>query len=561
MRVSKNQVTLLAAAVASLFAMSANAQVNLNSAGGVTGSYTPGKAIPFASELTITPTTGIPLTGPVNGFDIGSVGAGGAFVVANGAVTQAALDVITGVPLGVGIVGGQKRFIRLDLSGGARFGTGLGNLVSTANIAATLSVAAGGQGGTITAGGTGTGQFAGITIALGGVGSSFVVYEVTAGAAGNVQNDIFQVDIPVVNMTSNTNAVGITYSIFEFLTGASQASGAVFTRTTPLFAPVRATRFGLSAPGGGTAVAANGFRDFGANSFRVNLGAVALSRTASYSTNVYTSADALDAAGVAITSAAQVVNTGAAGSMALAGDFSAAAAPSSVYSMQRGTGTGTCLPDPSNNINPLDVATAVSATGATVPLVPTSMALLVSNTALADLLNAPGGVRYCYLVNGAVALGSPVQGYTATLTATPLANFTLPAYVATLGSIGRDGVALESPWVTSTPGFISRFFLTDTRTPAVAPATPLVATAWTAVVRNASGVVTGGTLTGNVAASTVARVDLTTLLPADTTASPGPYQVTFTVGGTGTPALQITYVLTSPNGSVTTMPTYRLGAR
>ncbi|MFM7295174.1 MAG: hypothetical protein ACKO1K_10255, partial [Burkholderiales bacterium] len=73
MRVSKNQVTLLAAAVASLFAASANAQVNLNSAGGATGNYTPGKAILFASELTITPTTGTALTGPANAFNIGTI--------------------------------------------------------------------------------------------------------------------------------------------------------------------------------------------------------------------------------------------------------------------------------------------------------------------------------------------------------------------------------------------------------------------------------------------------------------------------------------------------------
>ncbi|MCA2998187.1 MAG: hypothetical protein ING75_06245 [Rhodocyclaceae bacterium] len=561
MRVSKNQVTLLAAAVASLFAASANAQVNLNSAGGVTGNYTPGKAILFASELTITPTTGTALTGPANAFNIGSItGAASPFTANTLGTTQAGLDALTGVPLGVGIDGGQKRFIRLDLSGGARFGTGLGNARNQVNIAATLSTGAGGKGGTIAGDGTGTGQFAGVTIALGGVGSSFVVYEVTAGSAGNVQNDILQILVPQINITSNANAVNLTYGVYEFLTGASAATSPVFTRSTPLIAMSRATRFGVAQSGGATALAANGFRDFGTGVLSANLGVVGLGRAADLGTTIYTAAQPVDAAGASITQVSTVVNTGVAGSYALTGDFSAAAGPASVYTLSRhSTASNTsCAINAASGANLLDSATAVTASGATIPLSTANWNSLLNTSTAADFSGVASGHRFCYTVNGTTALGSPVQSYSVVLSATANANYTLPTFSASLGSITRDGVDLIAPWASATPGWISRFVLTDLRTPAAGQ----VATPWTAVVRNANGVVTGtgAVLSGTVAPGTVSTVTMDSLL--GTTTATGPFQVTFTVGGSGTPALAGTYVLTAPNGtSNMSMPFYRQANR
>ncbi len=528
---------------------------------GLSAPRTPGKATLFASELTITPTTGTALTGPANAFNIGSItGAASPFTANTLGTTQAGLDALTGVPLGVGIDGGQKRFLRLDLSGGARFGTGLGNARNQVNIAAALSTSAGGKGGTIAADGTGTGQFAGVTIALGGVGSSFVVYEVTAGSAGNVQNDILQILVPQINITSNANAVNLTYGVYEFLTGASAATSPVFTRATPLIAMSRATRFGVAQAGGATALAANGFRDFGG--LTASLGVVGLGRAADLGTTIYTAAQPADAAGALITQASAVVNTGAAGSYALTGDFSAAAGPASVYTLSRHTTASntSCAINAAAGANLLDSATAATASGATIPLSTANWSTLLNTSVAADFSAVTTGHRFCYTVNGTTALGSPTQTYSVVLSATANANYTLPTFSASLGSITRDGVDLIAPWVSATPGWNSRFVLTDLRTPAVT--TPAqVATPWTAVVRNADGVVngTGAVLTGTVAPGRVSTVTIESLL--GTTTATGPFQVTFTVGGSGTPALAGTYVLTSPTGSNMSMPFYRQGSR
>ncbi|MFM7461812.1 MAG: hypothetical protein ACKO15_13350, partial [Burkholderiales bacterium] len=175
-----------------------------------------------------------------------------------------------------------------------------------------------------------------------------------------------------------------------------------------------------------------------------------------------------------------------------------------------------------------------------------------------DFSAVTNGHRFCYTVNGTTALGSPTQSYSVVLSATANANYTLPTFSASLGSITRDGVDLIAPWASATPGWISRFVLTDLRTPAAGQ----VATPWTAVVRNANGVVTGtgAVLSGTVAPGTVSTVTMGSLL--GTTTATGPFQVTFTVGGSGTPALAGTYVLTAPNGtSNMSMPFYRQASR
>jgi hypothetical protein len=559
MRVSKNQVTLLSAAVASLFAVSAHAQLNMNSPNGVTGTYTPGKANLFASELTITPTTGTALSGPANAFNIGSItDATTPFSAANGNTTQASVDAVTGIPLGVGIDGGQKRFLRLDLSGGARFGTGLGNARNQVNIAATLSTAAGGKGGAVDIAGTGTGQFAGVTIATGGVGSSFVVYEVTAGSAGNVQNDILQVLIPRINITSNSSSVNLTYGVHETLTAASTAgSTPIFTRTAPVIVMSRATRFGVTVPNGSSvASASSGFTNF-SGALTANIGTVGLGRAADLSTLIYNSSQPSDAAGAAITTVSTVVNTGTAGSYTLTGDFSAAAAPASVFTVSRGAPGSSCAINAALGANLQDSATAATATGATIPLSSANWAQMTNAVVAADFTTATNGHRICYTVNGTSALGSPTQPYSVVLNATAQTNYTLPTFSTNLGTIVRDGVDIVSPWASATPGWISRFVLTDTRT----PASGQVATPWTAVVRNAAGVVagTGAVLSGSVAPGTVSTVTFDSLL--GTTAATGPFQVTFTVGGSGTPSLIGSYVLTSPTGSIMSSPLYRAANR
>ncbi len=246
----------------------------------------------------------------------------------------------------------------------------------------------------------------------------------------------------------------------------------------------------------------------------------------------------------------------------MTGDFSAAAGPASVYTLSRHTTASntSCAINAAAGANLLDSATAATASGATIPLSTANWSTLLNTSVAADFSAVTTGHRFCYTVNGTTALGSPTQTYSVVLSATANANYTLPTFSASLGSITRDGVDLIAPWVSATPGWNSRFVLTDLRTPAVT--TPAqVATPWTAVVRNADGVVngTGAVLTGTVAPGRVSTVTIESLL--GTTTATGPFQVTFTVGGSGTPALAGTYVLTSPTGSNMSMPFYRQGSR
>jgi hypothetical protein len=235
---------------------------------------------------------------------------------------------------------------------------------------------------------------------------------------------------------------------------------------------------------------------------------------------------------VPVATVGDLVNTAAAANAAttnvltLSGDFSAAATAGSVTFAA--------------NAGPLNsTATAITAGVATVPLAAGTLAGgFVSGDAV-------------YTLNGTTSLLS--SAYTAALRTAPVST----AYLATTygpitsGSIVRDGVQFESPWVTSTPGFISRIFVTQT-TPTDVP--------YTVTVRNGAGLVTGGSAGGTLPSNRLTRLDLSTLLPADTTAFPGPYQVTLNVAATA----EVTtgsYVLTTPNGAVTSVPLYRASNR
>jgi hypothetical protein len=518
MRVSKNQVTLLSAAIAGLFAASANAAVNLNAT-------TPTGANLFASEAIIAATGTAINTAPVAGlFNIGAAAGLSTYAASQ---NQAQLDAVAGVPLGVGIAQGQKRFIRLDLSGGARFGAGLATDATGLNIVATN-----GTGAAV------SGQFSAVAIALGGVGSSFVVYEVT-GATGtgssHLQSDIVQVLIPAITATA-TSATAITYSIYEFLTNANASSGAVFTRTAPLVTFAPSVRNVVNANGSTTVAATTGFRTTAAGATRFSLGSLNIQQTLAYAG--FSSTQPRLLTGTVIAAVADVVAS-AGNVLTVTGDFSAAAAPASVYTINNASAT--CTPNTTTGVLAIDSATAVTATSATIPLATATFAGSYTGT---------GIPRVCYQVNGTSAvLASNYAASFALVGQTGYNNLTLGT--GFLGEIVRDGATYESPWVTVTPGFISRIFLTSS----AATALP-----WTATVRNAAGAVTGGTLSGSLAPNQLTQLSIASLLPADTTAFPGPYAVSITVGGT-VGLVTGSYVLTSPNGSVATTPLYRASAR
>jgi hypothetical protein len=123
--------------------------------------------------------------------------------------------------------------------------------------------------------------------------------------------------------------------------------------------------------------------------------------------------------------------------------------------------------------------------------------------------------------------------------------------ISSIGTITRDGVTYESPWASASPGFLSRYFLTQTAGSAVS---------WSAVVRSQNGEVKGGTLSGSLASGQVAQITLASLLPEDTSTLTGPFQVTFTIAADAS-QVRGSYVLTTPSGAVTTVPLYRASAR
>jgi len=469
MRVSKNQVTLLSATVAALFAGAANAQVVWPSTG-VPG--TPG--LTFARELVAST------------------------VIAPNATA-------TGV-LGIGLPGGQDRYIRISLTNAVFNSAPAGaDLVATPAMASTV-VASGG-----------------------GAGASSVIFQVTAASAGNAIANPVVFTLPTgVNITSTASNATITYDVYEFLTQAQAGTPVLYSRTQTLagFAPTfTLARVGASQDT--TATAASSFTTMSGGA--VNSGTGGLRTTISNTAltlNTLATANPAPCAGpqpclangTTQATIAAIANTAStANVLTLTGDFSAAASAASIN-----TANGTA-----------EAASAVTATTATLPLLTNS---------------AAGTMTVRYTVNGTTAL--PVSTYSTSGTFVANAGYAIPTLSAgNTGSIGRDGSQFESPWVTTTPGFISRFFITQTNSTTIP---------YTVTVRNASGVCVGCATGLTLAPGRQNVVTLASLLPADTTAFPGPYQVTFNFSALAG-SVQGTYALTSPNGSVTVQRLYTLG--
>jgi hypothetical protein len=478
MRVSKNQVTVLGAAIAALFAVGANAQIVLPSSN--------------------------PTVAAVNG---------NLYAAELNAGTQLSPAGITVNTIsGIGLSNGQDRYIKITLSG-ANF--------NSAAIAANLTVA--------------SGTAPNVQVAFGGqLGTNSVIYQVTAqGAAGILINDSVQFNMTTgVNVTSTASSATVSYEVFEFLAQAQAGSPVLYARTGSVAGFQRAVVLSSPAAQNSTATAASSFRN-------VNTGVAAAAETATRAriaqlTLALPAVANLTAGFTNCTNAPCLANNTAAtvgtivngastnNTFALAGDFGAAASAASI-----------------NTANANENASAVTATTATLPL-------------LANTIGATGftNLNIRYTVNGTTAL--PVSSYTASLTPVANAGYTIGTLgPLTTGNINRDGVQLDSPWVTVTPGFISRFFITQS-TPADVP--------YTVTVRNAAGLVTGGTLTGTLGPNRQSQITLASLLPADTTAFPGPYQVTFNINATAS-VTQAAYVLTAPNGSVAIQNLYTLAAQ
>jgi len=469
MRVSKNQVTLLSAAVAALFAAGAQAQIVLASAN-PTVTAVSGKA--FASEL------------------------------APGTVLTAPLTVNT--ILGIGTSSQQNRYIRFRLTNASFNAVVLASALTTAVANQPLVVVS---------------QF-------GTAGSNNVIFQITSPNAGNPVNEAVSFNISAgVNIVSTAGAATITYEVYEFLAQAQAGTPVLYTATgnVATFSPAVVFRnTGTATTQTATAISSylnvaggQSSPPLTARVAQLDLanGTITSGLGCGAGNNFPCQADGVLQAGVAT-----VLNSTLANVLSLTGDFSAAASAASIT-------VGT---------NP---ATAFTPTSASITLTAAQAAGF-----LATNVN--------YLVNGTTPI--PISTYTALFTGVANPGYAIaPRGPITTGQITRDGVQYESPWVTATTGFISRFFLTQT-TPATVP--------YTVVVRNAAGPVTGGVAGGTLGANRQTLVTLASLLPADTTAFPGPYQVTFNVASDASVTMG-SYVLTSPNGAVSNVPLFRAANR
>jgi hypothetical protein len=472
MRVSKNQVTLLSAAVAALFAAGANAQVVLGSS---SPTVTASTATVYASEIS-------------NNTVIGTTG------------------ITVNTILGIGTSINQDRYVKISLSN-ATFASAVtsANLVG-ANVA-----------------GLGPANIT-PTVSFGGAaGATSVIFQITTPAGANITDGLSFNMVGGVNIASTASTIGVTYEVYEFLAQAQAGTPTLYAKSgnVATFTPTYVFRNTATPNPTQVATAISGFKNF-------NFGSAGSAATAANAAVVgkvdlaTVTAPGKLVDGTTNASIATVLANAANSQVTVTGDFSAAAANTSVT-------LG---------------ATVANSTGFT-----TTTAVFNINGS-AGLTNSAIG----YVVNGTTAV--PAISYAATLSprgATGYTNVTSSGAITT-GSITRDGVQFESPWVTATTSYISRFFLLQTSGSTIT---------WNAVVRNVNGAVTGGTLTGTLESGKLsAPITLASLLPATPTETQGgPYQVTFNIASDAS-VTQGTYVLTNTAaGSVSNMPLYRATQR
>jgi hypothetical protein len=505
MRVSKNKVTLLASAVTALFSV--------------------GAPVIYSVGAQAQAIVGLSGTGQVNGTVTISIPAvsGKAYaseINNNVAIATTGVNVTT--VLGIGTSANQQRYVKFTL-GGATFpnavvGTHLGSTTTVPNTSGNITI----LGASVTP-----------TVSLGGaVGDSNVVFQITTPAGANVGDGI-QFSLPGgINLSSTGSSATITYEVYEFLSDASSNTKQLYSRSGTLasFSPtLQLTNNSTTLPTQ-VATSISGFTRLNAGSTNPTSSALAANQAVIGSVDIGLVANAsgntLLASGSAISAVGDIVQNSTNSQITIAGDFSAAAANTSV----------TLVPN---------AGTAVNALGGTSF---TSNQAIFPINATTNLVN--NQIRY--LVNGSTPIVA-VPSYRATLVTRRVSNnykdTTLT--VNNIGSISRDGVQYESPWASATTGFLSRYFLTQTSGSSVS---------WNATVRNSSGTVTGGTLTGTLESGKVTQITLASLLPSDTTNIFGPFQVTFTIAADASQA-QGTYVLTTPTGTVTSTPLYRAANR
>lgn len=444
-------------ALASLLGSAAFASVNLDT-GTTTGT--------FAKELTY------PKAAPITGSTV--------------VTTQ----------LGFGVSAGQDRYIRMDLTG-AKFavaadGTDVVNAVPFANA---------------------------VVVQGGAIDDTFVIYQVTADAAGNAASDVNTITLPDIYVTNgNAASVGVKYQLFEFAGDASNnnSANALYSAMGDLL------KFGTGlgwtlTPNTTTASAEASFTEFtttgstpGVSATLARIGLITYAAKA----------------GVVVADGTTAVTLGdlvAAGTkIVVTGDFGAAEDENDVY-----------LDDDDN-------CTTVNAADSLDDDKTTAEFEIDTNAVTANV---------CYAVDGETTL--PAQEIEAALDVVAAANATTADIAPSLlGEIDRDGTELQAPWFTGFTGYISRFVLTSTHSSDAG---------YTAKVLTEDGntCTTGPGVSGTVPAGEQLVIDASTVCTSFSGATRG--AVIFTIAAPNN-KIQGVYQITEPNaGASTAYPMLRPG--
>jgi hypothetical protein len=479
MRVSKNQITLLSAAVSALFAVGAQAQNVLLSSSNPTVSASTARV--YVSETN----NNTPIA--TTGFNVNTI-------------------------LGIGTSSNQQRYVKYTLTNAtfqsAVLGNSITNVVINANTVTTNTITP--------------------TVAFGGAaGTNSVIFQITTPNGANIVDGIQFNIIGGVNVTSAPTTATITYEVYEFLSDAQSAPTKVLygPRTGNIASFASGYRFQNNSTSLPTQVATSlsGFLSFnngasGSSAIAANqalLGLLDIVITPNSTTTFLPN-------GTAIGALTDIL--GASGSqVTVTGDFSAAAA--------------------ANNAITLNSVNAVGGT-------PFNATTVVFNI---DATTFGVNKQLRYTTNGTSQIVA-VPSYSASLSAAPNGTTfkTTTASISSIGSVTRDGSTYESPWASATPGYLSRYFLTQTSGATVT---------WSAIVRSPNGPVTGGTTNGTLVSGQVSQITLASLLPTDTSALVGPFQVTFTIAADSS-QVRGTYVISNTNtGTTSVVPLYRTSAQ
>jgi hypothetical protein len=376
--------------------------------------------------------------------------------------------------LGFGVNNAQQRHIKVTLSSGATFAS------ATAGSDVTFAAACSGT----------TAAWVG-----GGLGQSFVIYQVTGGTSGCTATDDVTITLPGINVATNST-VTAQYQLFDGAPDAVAGANALYSSATTSFLTFVN---GLVAP----VITTNSLE-------------LGISGTPNFSNFKGTANGSFQKVGQIVLSAASGVSARS-GAVTLA-DLSTATSNIKIGASNYGTGT------------------ALRAhTGTACPTGASGSALTINSTftqATYTVGTEAGTYSICWSVDGSTA----IQPQTVTANYDPVATsgstLTDPAQ-ADLGTITREGTVLMSPYVTINPAYVTNFTFTNSSNAAVT---------WRATVTpQTGGTCAAGTTSGTIPANGITVFRATSVCPSISGVT--------AAGGNGNRA-QFSFSIEAPSSSI-----------